>query len=141
MHALISAFQESLTVKLVAGSAWTAFTFFCGAYVGHRFNLFRDKRKEFNSIADKVHLSILKTIRGIDSGIYPSTAPSQDDIDVLIINSPRSQRKAIEKCYAEYINIHMENVQSAFRSEKMRQDSIPRMRELLVELSELVQHK
>lgn len=125
------------TIAIIVSIVAIPATYFNGVRVG-RVN---DKRKEFNRIADKIHLHILKVIREIDGGYYPNSSVKQEDIDLLLIHSAPRDRDRILQYYDHYISILRENAGSAMRSEKMRMDSIPNMRKSLEELSKFVQHK
>ncbi|EMF4353631.1 hypothetical protein V3504_001843 [Providencia rettgeri] len=83
MHVVFSTIQESLTIKLVLGMAWTALSFFCGAYVGHRFNLSRDKRKEFNDATDKLRINLKCQLNKFRDNQYSGIPITETDISII----------------------------------------------------------
>lgn len=83
MHTVFSIIQESLTIKIILGIAWTALSFFCGAYVGHRFNLSRDKRKEFNDATDKLRISLKCQLNKFRDNQFSGSPVDETDISII----------------------------------------------------------
>ncbi|HHP7420672.1 MULTISPECIES: hypothetical protein [Providencia] len=92
MHSFVSIIMESLTLKLILGLVWTALSFFCGAYVGHKFNLYRDKRKEFNQAADDVYQKAI-TERKLLVDDCPTRYETIKEHDVLMLVRIASKRR------------------------------------------------
>ncbi|EOF5040211.1 hypothetical protein ACK1M2_001729 [Providencia rettgeri] len=74
MHEIVSVISDNLTIKIILAALWTAISFFAGAYVGHRFNLFRDKRKEFNSAASPIRKILFDQLKQINSNEVPNSS-------------------------------------------------------------------
>lgn len=102
MHSVISIIQESLTVKFSLGIAWTALSFFCGAYVGHRFNLSRDKRKEFNAIADPVRLELSKSLIKLKRNEYSIAIINDDHISIMSDMLSKRKSRGLLRVYNNF---------------------------------------
>lgn len=94
--------KSLLTFVLTA--IWSGVCFLCGAYVGHRFSLGRDTRKEFNLIADVVRNKIRNHIRVIENGEIPNYGGdiTFSEYESLIDVTKKSRRKALGKAWCKY---------------------------------------
>lgn len=103
MHDLFSMFKDEATIKIIAGTAWTAVSFFCGAYVGHRFNLFRDKRKEFNDAAAPIRLILLNQLKSVK--VWGVINHSVDECLYwsLIDKTPKRRRRKLSSIWHKYL--------------------------------------
>ncbi|WP_140187715.1 hypothetical protein [Providencia stuartii] len=118
MHDVFSIIQESLTIKIILGMAWTALSFFCGAYVGHRFNLSRDKRKEFNNVTDPLRMGLKRQLHKFRSNQYSGVPITETDISIISdMLNPYKSRKLIrtyelyrEKTSIEAVNYEIDPV-------------------------------
>ncbi|MHC5950952.1 hypothetical protein ACVXZ3_14360 [Providencia hangzhouensis] len=96
MHAIVSLIQESITIKIILSLTWTALSFFCGAYVGHKFNLSRDKRKEFNDATDIVYnKAIIERKLLTDDNPTRYETIQENDILMLVRIAPKRKKKRI----------------------------------------------
>lgn len=104
MHSFVSIIMESLTLKLILGLVWTALSFFCGAYVGHKFNLYRDKRKEFNQVADDVYQKAI-TERKLLVDDCPTRYETIKEHDVLILTriATKGRKRRIWSAWQQYL--------------------------------------
>lgn len=102
MHDLFSMFKDEATIKIMVGTAWTAISFFCGAYVGHRFNLFRDKRKEFNDAAAPARKILMSQLHKIESGTGVLPMLQQDMYWVIRDNTRKGKRKKLDRLWENY---------------------------------------
>lgn len=94
--------KSLLTFILTA--IWSGVCFLCGAYVGHRFSLGRDTRKEFNLIADVVRDKIRNHIRIIEQGETPNYRGdiTAREYDALMDVTRKSRRNALSKAWVKY---------------------------------------
>lgn len=94
--------KSLLTFVLTA--IWSSVCFICGAYVGHRFSLGRDTRKEFNLIADVVRDKIRHHLKIIEQGDIPNHIGhiTAREYDSLIDVTKKSRRKALGKAWIKY---------------------------------------
>ncbi|EJG2207112.1 hypothetical protein BET61_RS10075 [Morganella morganii] len=103
MHDLFSMFKDEATIKIIAGTAWTAISFFCGAYVGHRFNLFRDKRKEFNDAAAPIRLILLNQLKAATERDSINHSISECLYWSLIDKTPKRKRRKLSSIWHGYL--------------------------------------
>lgn len=92
--------------------AWTALSFFCGAYVGHRFNLSRDKRKEFNNVTDTLRMDLKHQLHKFMNNQYSGVPITETDISIISdMLSLYKSRKLIRtyKLYREKTSIEAVN--------------------------------
>lgn len=77
---------------------WSGVCFVLGAYIGHRFSLGRDRRKEFNDIADIIRANLMARRRSLTS----QYSVSDDDFDCLLSRTNRSKRIRLTHAWEEY---------------------------------------
>jgi hypothetical protein len=82
-------------------------TFFFGLFLGHRLTLWRDRRKEFNDIAQPIRDVLLKEI---ENPTPYSVGPSKIDADRLESVLHFWQRRAFRNCWLTYEKSKQESV-------------------------------
>ncbi|EPG4007225.1 TPA: hypothetical protein ACHP08_003113 [Providencia stuartii] len=93
MHEIISIVAGSVTIQATLGVIWTALSFSCGAYFGHKLNLSRDIRKEFNAVADPMRLELSKSFIKLKRNEYSIAIINDDHISIISdMLSPRKSR-------------------------------------------------
>ncbi|MDE9519695.1 hypothetical protein KKJ17_18725 [Xenorhabdus bovienii] len=108
---------------------------------GVRVGKVNDRRKEFNAVADKVNLKILKIIRELDSSMYPSFSISQDEIDHLLIHIDKGKRKSLQEAYDTYVQIIHEHQSVVWDGKRIQDDSFQKLKLTLKELLTFVERK
>ena len=83
---------------------WSGICFFSGAYIGHRFALGRDTRKEFNAIADIVREKIRNHLRIIERGEPPNYLGnvSVKEFESLLDVTVERNRSALTEAWKAY---------------------------------------
>ncbi|WP_054688015.1 hypothetical protein [Pantoea stewartii] len=104
MEALFPLLVGKPLATFILTALWSAACFFCGAYIGHRFSLGRDTRKEFNLIADVVRDKIRNHLRIIERGEIPNYHGNitVTEYDTLMDVTKKSRRNALSKAWANY---------------------------------------
>jgi hypothetical protein len=102
MHEIASVILGSLTIKIILATAWTAISFFSGAYVGHRFNLFRDKRKEFNSAASPIRKILFDQLKSVNSNELPNSSVKDAMFWELRDSLPMRKRTKADELWGKY---------------------------------------
>jgi hypothetical protein len=86
-------------------------TFFLGLILGHRLTLWRDKRKEFNEIAQPIRVKLLNEREAVDT-IVPG--PSEIDADQLEGMLPLWNRRRFRKTWDAYCCGKEQTTQDSF---------------------------
>ncbi|MEW8139128.1 MAG: hypothetical protein AB2761_18855 [Candidatus Thiodiazotropha endolucinida] len=81
-------------------------TFLLGLIFGHRFALFRDRRKEYNEIADIVYSSLLEEKKHAEREMI-TKGPTEEDFQHLLRRSYFIRRMMIKKSLDTYRTAHM----------------------------------
>lgn len=102
MHEIISVITESLTIKIVLGAVWTATSFFTGAYVGHRFNLSRDKRREFNDACLPARKTLMEQLRNISNEQSALPMLKVDKYWEIRDNTPKRKQGLLDNLWNNY---------------------------------------
>lgn len=84
------------------GLAYTVVIFWVGHFIGHRTALNRDRRKEFNTVADPISLSLLSQKSDLESGMWPSKFIKASDYHALLLCSDRTQKRSLESAWKSY---------------------------------------
>lgn len=83
------------------------FTFFLGLFLGHRLALGRDRRKEFNDIAQPIRAVLLKER---ENPTPYARGPSEIEADLLESAMPFWKRGGFSKALAAYRNAKKKNI-------------------------------
>lgn len=102
MHEIVSVVSDSLTIKIVLATIWTAISFFAGAYVGHKFNLSRDKRKEFNDACHPAREILMTQLDNITSEQSAGPMLQQKNYWIIRDNTPPRKRKQLDRLWNNY---------------------------------------
>ncbi len=102
MHNIISIIQDSLTLKVILATTWTGVSFLGGAYVGYRFNLRRDYRKEFNDAAAPVSTQALKHAEELRKMNGYRIFVTTEQIETLLWHAPARKKEAIRSAWNKY---------------------------------------
>ncbi|EUD08598.1 hypothetical protein [Providencia alcalifaciens] len=102
MHEVVSVISDNLTIKIILAAIWTAVSFLAGAYVGHRFNLFRDKRNEFNDACRPAREILMSQLCKVQSGSGVLPMLKQEIYWVIRDNTPSRKRKQLDKLWSNY---------------------------------------
>ena len=86
-------------VSLIQASIVSILTFLVGLIVGHRFALFRDKRKEFNDAAAPIRFWAIELQKPKH---FPAPKPQDFEIDTFLQHLSGRQRKAFNAFLQEY---------------------------------------
>lgn len=73
-----------------------------GIILGNRFAIFRDKRKEFNDVADEVHFALKKQKETIENGRAVKRGPEDKDLEDLKRRIPFYKRRKLEASLQKY---------------------------------------
>ena len=78
-------------------------TFLVGGLLGNRYAIGRDRRKEFNEVADEIALSLIKKKEGAVQKLIWS-GPTNDQLENLKRRSSFFKRKSVKRACTQYIN-------------------------------------
>lgn len=83
---------------------WTVITFALGHFIGHRTAIKRDKRKEFNQIAEAIREKLRWQIRLIEDNCYPSGEAllTDKEFDSFIDVCDKKERVRLISLYQNY---------------------------------------
>ncbi|HBM3269736.1 hypothetical protein QRZ34_23650 [Klebsiella michiganensis] len=104
METLFPFFVGKPYAAFVLTAFWSAVCFLCGAYIGHRFTIAREVRKEFNAVADPIRAKIRNHQRIIARGQIPNRLGDITvvEYDALIDITSRMKRKALAEAWDRY---------------------------------------
>jgi hypothetical protein len=88
---------------------WTTLGFLVGALIGHYFALGRDKRKEFNEIADRVRLQLRREQSDIRAA---ARWAKSDDLNLLGDMAHPLRRRSFRKAVAEYQETYQQHTEA-----------------------------
>lgn len=77
-------------------------TFIAGMFVGHWLSLGRDKRKEFNAVADPVRFALLEQIDSLNGGLFPNRLIEKSDINKIATVAGKRSGDAISSAFDDY---------------------------------------
>jgi len=77
--------------------------FLTGLILGNWLAIGRDKRKEFNEIADDVHYSLIEQKNDIEKGRAVKRGPEDKEIENLKRRMPFYKKKSFEKSLRNYL--------------------------------------
>ncbi|HHG9944818.1 TPA: hypothetical protein ACPZLR_002641 [Yersinia enterocolitica] len=85
-------------LALVLTALWSGLCFMLGAYIGHRFSLVRDRRKEFNDIADIIRSNLTARRNALSS----QHSVSDNDFECLLSRTSPRKRRRLSQAWSEY---------------------------------------
>lgn len=112
MHEVVSAISDSLTIKIILATIWTAISFLSGAYVGHRFNLSRDKRKEFNDACHPAREVLMTQLANITTERSAHPMLQQKLYWIIRDNTPPRKRKLLDSLWYNYCQSNQDDWES-----------------------------
>ncbi|WP_025155344.1 hypothetical protein [Morganella morganii] len=77
-------------------------TFIAGMFIGHWLSLGRDKRKEFNAVADPVRFALLEQIDSLNGGLFPNRLIEKFDINKIAMVAGKRSGNAISSAFDDY---------------------------------------
>jgi len=78
---------------------WTALGFFAGTLVGHFLSIDRDRRKEFNELADPIRLRLRNALTDLRFGAHRADSEA---LSALIDITPAHCRRRFSRAIANY---------------------------------------
>ncbi|MBD5779934.1 hypothetical protein IEN85_10580 [Pelagicoccus sp. NFK12] len=97
----MSSADPSFFYQVIANPAFSLLTGCIGFFFGHRIALSRDKRKEYNEIADRIYLALCKEKERLEA---PISGPNEDDFRLFSRHLSLLERKDYEKNYDSYLS-------------------------------------
>ena len=85
---------------------WSVLTGLLGFYFGHRFSLFRDRRKEFNEIAEVLFIKLSAE----SNNITPMGGIGKIEFETFKRRLPMWERRGFDQCREEYQQTKNENL-------------------------------
>lgn len=84
------------------GLAYTVLIFWVGHFIGHKTAIKRDRRKEFNAVADPISLILLSQKSDLESGMWPSKFVKSSDYHALLLCCESGRKKSLESAWKSY---------------------------------------
>lgn len=94
--------ETNIFYQFIANPAFAILTGCIGFFFGHRIALSRDKRKEYNEIADRIYLALKKERERLEA---PIGGPNEDDFRLFSRHLGFFERKSFESNYNRYKSV------------------------------------
>lgn len=133
-----SATGGSIRQMTVSEILWGLGGFLIGAYLGHRFAVFRDRRSEFNEIADRVFIALDQEVRSCT----PYTAgPRSDDVAILRRRMSWFVRRRFDRAFEEYNEAKRGNTSEPDGRGHVHYISVERIKQAILQVTKLLHRK
>lgn len=75
---------------------------FASGYISYHYAIKGEKRKEFNSVADRVTLSLMQQRDTATNGTFPNVTLGKTDLHALLIVTKHAERAGLQKAFSDY---------------------------------------
>ncbi|MEG7408324.1 hypothetical protein V6E05_01050 [Citrobacter freundii] len=80
----------------------SVFGTFASGYISYHYAIKGERRKEYNSVADQITLSLLSQMSSATDGKYPAAPLSKAEMNALLIVCPKRQKMSLRTSFDSY---------------------------------------